>query len=261
MRWPLTLAAGIGALVGLAWLGLQVPPAPFPPYLEPGRQLETVAPPADVPPPVARFFAVAFPKGVPTVESAVMTGRGTMRFGPVTFPARFRFTHEAGRSYRHYFELTWFGLPLMSANEWFLDGRGRLELPVGIVAEGPKTDGAANLGLWAETALIPSVFATDRRLRWEPIDEHTARLIVPSPEGADNYTVGFDPRTDLIASMEAFRYRDEADAAKLPWRTENLGPRSGTATWGDQDEPWLNFTVEEIVVNADVSRYVRGRGL
>jgi hypothetical protein len=60
--------------------------------------------------------------------------------------------------------------------------------------------------------------------------------------------------------MEAMRYRDEADATKLPWRTENLGPRTGIATWGDQSTPWLRVTVEEVVVNADVSRYVRARG-
>jgi hypothetical protein len=261
MRSPLAVAAGVGAVVGLAWLGLQIPPPSFPPYPEPGRQLETVTPPADVPVPVARFFGATFPKGVPTVESAVMTGRGTLRFGPVTFPMRFRFTHEAGRSYRHYFELTWFGLPVMRANEWFVDERARLELPFGIVAQGPKTDSAANLGLWAETALIPSVYATDRRLRWEPVDEQTARLIMPAPAGEDGFTVGFDPRTGRIARMEAMRYRDEADAAKLPWRTESLGLRSGTATWGDQAAPWLQFTVEEIVVNADVSGYVRGKGL
>ncbi|NJK45195.1 MAG: hypothetical protein HC933_13770 [Pleurocapsa sp. SU_196_0] len=34
-----------------------------------------------------------------------------------------------------------------------------------------------------------------------------------------------------------------------------------TATWLDQGEPWATFTTEQIVLNADVRRYVRERGL
>ena len=75
---------------------------------------------------------------VPLVDSAVLTGRGALRFGPVTLPARYRFTHLTGRGYRHYIEATWFGLPVMKVNEWYLDGHGRMELPSGAV-EGPKT--------------------------------------------------------------------------------------------------------------------------
>jgi hypothetical protein len=262
MRWPVWIAVGLGAVLGAGWVGLQVQPASFPPYPAPSTRLQRVPLRADLPAPVARYYRTLFGgDSVPLVASAVLTGRGTLRFGPISLPARFRFTHEAGRGYRHYMEATWLGLPVLKVDEHYLDGRGRMELPFGIV-EGPKTSSAANLGMWAEATSFPSIYVTDPRVRWEPIDDRSARLVVPSPEGEDGFTVDFDPTTGLIGRMRTLRYRDEgAGAVKLPWTVELLGDRRGAARWGDQSRPWLEITTEEVVLNPDVSRYVRGRGI
>jgi Family of unknown function (DUF6544) len=136
-----------------------------------------------------------------------------------------------------------------------------MESPFGVVVEGPKTSSAANLGMWAESMACPSVFVTDTRVRWEPIDEYSARLVVPSPEGEDGFTVEFDPTSGLITQMRTMRWRGEGDPAKLEWFAVDQGGNRGAARWGDDDRSWLVLTTEEIVLNPDVSGYVRGRGL
>jgi hypothetical protein len=110
---------------------------------------------------VDRYFRSVMGDQVPVINSAVITGRGRLRFSGLTFPARFRFTHKAGQGYRHYIEATWFGFPLLRVNEWYLDRRARLALPVGVVENEPKVDMAANLSLWGESVRLPSILVAD----------------------------------------------------------------------------------------------------
>ena len=87
----------------------------------------------------------------------MITGRAEMRIAGITFPARYRFIHDAGKGYRHYIEATFFGLPLMKVNEHFLDGNARLELPFGVTEGEPKVNQGANLALWAESMWLPRI--------------------------------------------------------------------------------------------------------
>ena len=270
-RVAIGAAVGLGTLSGLGWLGLQVEPAPFSPYPERTPHLDTVALPADLPAPVARYFRAAAGERVPRIQSAVLTGRGRLRFSGLSLPARLRFIHTAGRDYRHYIECTWFGYPLLRVNEWYLDGHARLELPFGTVTDEPKVDQGANLALWGEEAFwLPSVLFTDPRVRWEAIDSTRARLVVPAGSTEEEFTVTFDEGTGLLQRLEALRYRSATDTAKIPWRIEPLGwqtfngmrlPSPVALTWQDEGTPWLVVTLEEVVYNAGVSQSIRSSGL
>jgi hypothetical protein len=252
-------------------LGLKIKPKPFLPYRSRTPAMETVPLPAGLPVPVERFYRQIYGNELPVITSAVITGRVTMRpnlKGP-TFPARFRFVHLAGMDYRHYFEMCFFGLPLIKGNEHYLDGKSRLELPFGMTDEGPKVDQAANLGLWAESMWLPAIMVTDRRVIWEPVDNDSAVLVVPFADQKQHFIARFDPATGLLHMLESMRYQKSTSAQKMLWLNENLEYRTiagytfgavGSATWINEGTPWAIFTAEDIVYNVDVNDYLRTTG-
>ena len=103
-----------GAIINIAILlllfvvfGFRQPPAPFPAYTGTPAPVSTAPLPSGLPAPVERYMRLTYGDAVPVYTSAVMSGRGTLRFMGMTMPARLRFTHEFRQElpplYREYF--------------------------------------------------------------------------------------------------------------------------------------------------------------
>ena len=245
-------------------------PAPFAPSPEQMPPLETAPLPGGLPAPVERFYRTVYGNRIPVIETAVIKGRARISPFGIKLPARFIFVHNAGKDYRHYIEATWFGLPIMKVDEGYLAGESFFESPMGDIHDDASTNQAANLAVWAEAGWFPSIWLTDERTHWEPVDENTALLFVPFEEKEEGILVRFNPETGLIDTMEAMRFRDSGDLAKkILWITtfeqgKNIPGTElsavGSATWIDQGKPWAVFTLEEVQYNVDISEYIQQRG-
>lgn len=266
------IAGVLALLLFVGWLGFRVEPAPFPSYPQAHPEsIETTAMPGGLPAPVDRFYRTVYGDRIPVIETAVLTGRARVRpAGPWYLPARYRFTHEAGRGYRHYIEVCWFGLPVLRINERYIDGKSLMEIPIIGTDSGPKVEWSANQGMWAETWQFPALFLTDPRVRWEPIDGQTAVLVVPFEDSEQRFVVRFDPKTGLPTWTETMRYKSSATDEKTLWMTHALEWEDvdgvltntvGSATWMDDGRPWATFRLEELRLNVDVRTYVRDRGI
>lgn len=255
---------GLVALAGIGWVGLLIPPRSVQPTMGEAEDRGTVALPADLPAPVRRYFQVAFGEQIPRIESMAAWGRARANFG-VWMPLRFQLYHRPGYAFQRDMEITWFGWPVLRAKDQYLDGKGKTG-PVGNLATGPKVDQGANLILWAEAAFYPSLLLTDPRIRWEALDETSARLHFPFGDQQDEVTFHFDPQSGLITRITALRYRDEA-GEKLPWVAEMLAwqtvngmklPSRVAITWEDQGRPWSYWDFEGVAWNVDIAPWLEG---
>jgi hypothetical protein len=267
MKPLLIIAAVLGTILVL---GFQIKPAPLEPVPYQTTRLETMPLPEGLPAPVERFYRTVYDENIPVIYSAVVTGRAQVTIAGVTMPTRIRFSYVAGQSYRHYIETTFFGLPIMRVNERYVYGVSRMHMPVGpIIEDDPKTNQAANLGMWAEFSLLPAMLLNDPRVEWKPVDDTTALLIVPFEKDSETFVVRFDSETGLMRYMQVMRYRASADEARTLWTTEAVKWDTidgqmlsvvGSATWHDQGKPWAVFTIEDVVYNPDIADYMHAEG-
>ena len=105
-------------------------------------------------------------------------------------------------------------------------------------------------------------------MRWEPLDEAGAILVVPFDRGEDHFVVRFDTATGRLRTLELMRYKG-AGSEKILWFNDiqawdTLGgqivPVRSSVTWADDGRPWLRLTVEQVAYNVPVDTSLTARG-
>jgi hypothetical protein len=213
-----------------------------------------------LPAPVARFRDVIAGRGSPRVGTVLIDASAWMRRpGIPRIPLDFRMAHRLGRDFVHEIRIGRRPLTVPMGLDAYVDGHGLMRIGRTVHA-GPTFDQGALIALWGEALTFPA--AWDRRddVRWDPVDERTATLVVAGPEGELPIGVGFDQRTGLPRWCEADRYK--ADGPKVRWRGTFgdwrpfdrgvVAPGRFTASWADEPFPWLELRVRRLRVDAPV---------
>ncbi len=105
-----------------------------------------------------------------------------MRINGITLPVRFRFTHDTGKDYRHYFEATLFGIPVVeSESRDILMGRAFLKAH-GELLQRTECQSRREPGTVGRGSLVPLLWVTDTR-PLGAVDKYTALLYVPYERG------------------------------------------------------------------------------
>src|SRR3954470_3047582 len=222
-----------------------------------------VVSPISLPPPVARFRDLAR-NDVP-IETVVIETSGVMRRPRVPpIPLEIRMAHRLGHEFVHQIRIGRGRLSFAFGLDAYVDGRGLMKIGPSIQA-GPHFDQGALIALWGEALGFPSAWERRNDVRWEEIDEVTARLVVPGPEGPIRIAVGFDRVTGFPATCEAARYK--STGPKVRWigrlsdwrRAEDgvLAPCRFTAQWADEARPWIDIRIRRISTNSSVDDFLR----
>jgi hypothetical protein len=255
----LVIVGSVVALGAAAWLGLQFRPRPL---AGPGAssELGEAKPPEGLPGTVARHYLVSFGPKPPRIETMVIWGRARMKRDPLPWmPVSFWSEQRIGSRALQRLAVTWFGLPLLRGTDSYIDGRG--EMVIGKQrAVGEEIDQGENLFMWAEAALVPTAVSLPG-VRWEQLDETSARLLVPFRDTVDEMVFRFDSSTGLIREARAMRFR-EVGGTKLGWRVgysrwQQFGrvmfPGRISVTWADKGRPWFVLDVDGVAFNVPVS--------
>jgi len=265
---------GVAALVGLVTLGFALPARPYHPHHEPSRPGGPQPFLPDLPEPVARHFHDTIGDSPPQISTAVVWGRARIYLRGIWLPARFKVWYRPGHSFFRAFELTFYTRPFLRGNDSFLQGRGLYEIG-GEIETGESIDQDEALALWSEAVWMPSVFVHYHEIRWEPVDDFTARLIIPlkgiDPDCPDKLDedaallAHFDPETGCMTHLSTMRRRT-CGSPKESWRSDLLAwkrfdglliPSRIAIAWGESGSPWCYWNVDGVAYNVDVSEKLR----
>lgn len=252
---------GVAGAVGLAIVGLAVPPMRRrPPGVE--RRAPTATVDLDgVPEAFRRYARAAFGDPVPAHTTAVLWGRAHVRAGRGPwFHARAATYHRLGHAFVGEFPLTWFGAGVVGGRDANVDGHGVASVFGRRTPASPELDRSSNSFMWLEAGLFPSTWRRDD-VRLEVVDDAALRLWYPPHDEPITWRLGADA---MPFRLEVLRIKVPGEPPVPEWI--ELGPwrdmdgfrffSSAAATWADEGRPWLRWEIDGVEPGADVERMI-----
>jgi len=219
----------------------------------------------DLPAPVARFRALAADGAPRFVETlAIETTAWMRRPWMPRIPLEIRMAHRLGCEFVHDIRIGRGVLSFRFGLDAYVGGHGLMKVGPS-VQTGIEFDQGALIALWGEALSFPTAWERRTDIRWEAVDERTARLVVQGPEGEIPITVGFDPSTGYPASCTADRYKSHGPkvgwtGSFRDWRRFDggvLAPGRFAVQWADEPYPWIEIRTTSVSVNAPVDDALR----
>jgi len=256
----LTILMVLVGVLGLFWLGFQIPPRPFRPHPAPTQIGEAQAIPEDLPEVARRHFTLALGEAPPGIETAVVWGRGQAYVRGLWVPMRFKTWYRVGDAFYRRMELTWFRRPVLRGVETWTGEEGFFNL--GDRSErGEETNQRELMVLWAEALWMPTALVNHPHIHWEEVDEQTAKVIFEQAGRSGSFLAHFEPLTGRMTHLSGQGYVAETGEVEpwrldlhewktfhgllLPWRTAVASGESGTPVW--------YWTVDGVAYNVNVS--------
>ncbi len=222
------------------------------------RDRGLVALDAHVPPLLARHLDIDGDGRVPRMDTVALWGGATLRIGRSPWlPVRMLTRHRVGRDFASDIGVTWYGRSVLEVVDAYVGGRG-MAGPVQRPDVGDKIDQGANLFLWSEGLLIPSVFADGTPVKAVEEGTATIRLEVPFGSGTDTAWLHF--ADGHLHRFSALRYK-RIGGEKIWWHVDMRGwfladgitlPEQIDVTWEDEGRPWFRLDVDGFAANVDV---------
>lgn len=223
------------------------------------------------PAPVERWLGAVGEATAP-LRSAVIEGRARFRRDGKGrwWPIEAVMWHELGRNHVADLRMGAGPLTFVRGMDGYVDDTGfsRISHTLDV---GPEIDQAAALFMWAQAILFPSAWQGRHDIVWSAVDDDTADVALPVPQGPVSARVAFDPTTGFPLRFSAERYKGvgsrpvEWTVAYEDWKPTTDGvilPGLATVTWSDEPGPWFRMWFARANPDAHVSSAMeRGRAL
>ncbi len=164
----------------------------------------------DLPSPVQRYFAYSLQENQPYISYARLKHGGEFRTKPdkkwVSIKGQEYFTVQKPG-------FVWFGkVPFVSAKDIYCDGKGNLKVrllsTIKLVdAKGKEVDQGELLRWLAEAPWFPAALLPSEKLKWEPIDSSSAKVILSDRAITVEGIFHFNAQGQ-ITRFDAKRYKD-----------------------------------------------------